>query len=386
VPDTAPRPEARIAVPPAAAPQKEVGPVVIPTLHMGKPADKNDRTEHERGSLAAKIFIEHKDSIVQIFGKGEMVEKNGKKAPFGDAGTGFFVTDDGRIVTAYHVVRDTNSLTVKTAQGKEYKAEIVKVDPDADLALIKLSDRQPDERFKAMSIGKTAPNAGDEVFTIGHPQGWSENFLSAGKYLYAASSYKIELNKLSFTKNVVESSKIHVEPGNSGGPLINKDGEAIGVISRLAYRGATKLESTGVADMQRFLGKAETASSSADVAFPSTLHLLNHNLNLYYRGRALVSERPGGVGSAFSIGLGVWDLATEDVTNFKNSVSNGSTRDIIGSSLHLGADALLIGGGIAGLTSRYRMAGTIAAAAGSAFKVGSDIVQGARATHKAFSG
>ena len=135
-------------------------------------------------------------------------------------GTGFFVTEDGYLVTNHHVVSGAASCMVKTRQGN-LPARVVKTDEKNDLALLKVVGN-----FPALPVGNSKEaKLGDPVFTIGFPntdvQG-TEPKLTRG-----------DINSLAGIKDDPRHFQISVpvQPGNSGGPLVDAAGNVVGVVT-----------------------------------------------------------------------------------------------------------------------------------------------------------
>jgi len=135
------------------------------------------------------------------------------------AGTGFLVSANGFLITSSHVVRGADSVFVENKKFGMLKAEVVKSDATNDIALLRII--QP---FASTSlpftIRKTESDLGEQVFTLGFPREeivYGEGTISASTgYKQNSSSYQIA---------------VPVNPGNSGGPLLNQQGEVIGMIS-----------------------------------------------------------------------------------------------------------------------------------------------------------
>ena len=136
------------------------------------------------------------------------------------SGTGFFITEDGYLLTNDHVVRDARRVKVRTRAGV-FPAEIVKTDREQDLALLKVEGGT----YKPLPIASDSTVAlGDSAFTIGFPnvevQGlepkYTDGKISSLSGLHDdPSQYQIS---------------VQVQPGNSGGPLMSRTGQAIGVV------------------------------------------------------------------------------------------------------------------------------------------------------------
>ena len=150
----------------------------------------------------------------------EVKSKLPKNANLISGGSGFLIDGKGFIVTNAHVLKGNSAIVVNN-DGDEFNADIVYVDSKQDLAILKIKD----EDFKAIkllpySINKTSADLGEEIFTLGFPKTditYTQGYLSSNTGLNGdTSSYQIQMNS---------------NPGNSGGPVFNKKGELVGVLS-----------------------------------------------------------------------------------------------------------------------------------------------------------
>ncbi|MBN8835849.1 MAG: serine protease [Sphingobacteriia bacterium] len=151
----------------------------------------------------------------------EVESKMPKGAILTGGGTGFLIDNKGYIITNAHVLTGSAFATVINNNGEEYKAKIVFKDEAKDLAMLKIDDKD----FKPLknipySIKKTSVDLGEEIFTLGYPK--NEVVYNVG-YLSSRNGY----NGDSTTCQLQMSAN----PGNSGGPVLNKNGEVIGIIS-----------------------------------------------------------------------------------------------------------------------------------------------------------
>jgi S1-C subfamily serine protease len=134
-------------------------------------------------------------------------------------GTGFFVSEKGHIITNFHVIEDSSDVSIMLQSGETIPAKVIKADPANDVALLKI-----EKNSVALSLSDKSVK-GDQVLTIGFPlvstQG-KESKVTFGN-----------INALSGIQGDVRFLQIDVpiQPGNSGGPLINEDGEVIGVVT-----------------------------------------------------------------------------------------------------------------------------------------------------------
>lgn len=140
-------------------------------------------------------------------------------------GSGFFIRNDGYILTNAHVVNKAKKITVITDNGKTYDAKIVGIDSPSDLAVLKiggkLKNNQP-ETFKHIKFGNAdKARIGDKVLTFGNPYGLG---VSVSQGIISAKSRNIGLNEQQYIQ-----TDAAINQGNSGGPMFNLDGEVIGV-------------------------------------------------------------------------------------------------------------------------------------------------------------
>ena len=135
--------------------------------------------------------------------------------------TGFLIDVSGYIVTNAHVINNAKNLIVENKKGEQFFASPVYVSNSTDLAILKITDTSF-KKFTLLpySIRKSSAELGEQIFTLGYPRDevvYGEGYLSAKSgYSGDTSSYQISIS---------------VNPGNSGGPVINKNGEVIGIIS-----------------------------------------------------------------------------------------------------------------------------------------------------------
>jgi len=142
-------------------------------------------------------------------------------------GSGFIITPDGYILTNAHVVADSDDVTVRLSDAKrEFKAKVVGIDRRTDVALIKVDAHDlPSAKLGASS--QVEP--GQWVAAIGSPFGF-DNSISAG----IVSATRRALPDESFVPFI--QTDVAVNPGNSGGPLINLKGEVVGINSLIYSR------------------------------------------------------------------------------------------------------------------------------------------------------
>jgi len=145
-------------------------------------------------------------------------------------GTGVIVNQDGSILTAYHVVAGATAINVVFADGTRATAQVASSEPDHDLAVIK-ADGGPEIIVPAVLAGSGRVQVGDETFAVGNPLGLVAS-LSAG--VISGLDRKITKQGGGGTLDGLIQFDAAVNPGNSGGPLLNRAGQVIGIVTALA--------------------------------------------------------------------------------------------------------------------------------------------------------
>ena len=144
-------------------------------------------------------------------------------------GTGVVITEQGSILTNLHVVIGTSHVRVVFADGSESEAVVTGVDPDNDLAVIQ-ARKLPDDLQPATLISTGDLLPGDEVLAVGFPFGFgpsaSTGVVSGLKREFVSSDGKRALS------NLIQFDAA-ANPGNSGGPLVNMEGEVLGIVTAI---------------------------------------------------------------------------------------------------------------------------------------------------------
>jgi S1-C subfamily serine protease len=151
-------------------------------------------------------------------------------------GSGFVIDKDGHIITNYHVVEGAQSVEVSFSNRETMRARILGVDPSTDIAVLKVDARS--RALTPLKLGDSdAVEVGDSVVAIGNPFGL-ERSITAG--IVSALQRQISApNRFSAIDHVIQTDA-PINHGNSGGPLLNAQGQVIGVNARIETGGTTE--------------------------------------------------------------------------------------------------------------------------------------------------
>lgn len=174
---------------------------------------------------ASEIYSQNIDSVVAI--RTEMVTTNifGQRVSGASAGSGFIISEDGYILTNYHVIQNASDIQVTLHDGKTYNANVIGYEQDRDVAVIKIEDTV---NLKPVLLGDSSKiEVGEPVVAIGNPLG--ELTFSVTEGIVSALDREISTDLYSGI-NMFQVD-CAVNEGNSGGPIFNQYGEVIGIVS-----------------------------------------------------------------------------------------------------------------------------------------------------------
>lgn len=144
-------------------------------------------------------------------------------------GSGVVVDDAGDVLTSLHVVNNATKIQLTFADGSRSTAQIAVKQPENDIAVLK-PDELPDQLVPAILGNPNAMNVGDEAYAVGNPFGLYGS-MSAGVISGFERSFKMP-NSNQQLQHLIQIDTA-VNPGNSGGPLVNRNGEVIGIVTAL---------------------------------------------------------------------------------------------------------------------------------------------------------
>jgi serine protease Do len=176
----------------------------------------------------SSIVTHYGPAVVHIGAKqAASRDENGEGGRGGEAlGSGFIISQDGYVLTNNHVVEGADKVTVKLMDGREFHARVVGTDKTSDVAVLKIEA----SNLPTVKIGNPADSkVGEWVVAIGSPYGF-DNTVTSG-IISAKARQMSDDSPIPFIQ-----TDVPVNPGNSGGPLFNLNGEVIGINSMIYSR------------------------------------------------------------------------------------------------------------------------------------------------------
>jgi S1-C subfamily serine protease len=181
-------------------------------------------TIYQNATSLADIYASVRESVVLV---------QGTTSDGGVQGSGFVYQSSNRmvVITNYHVVHDTSSLSVTFSNGNGYSAETLGTDPYADLAV--LSVDAPTSEFKPIEVVSSSTlRVGEPVIAIGNPYGLVGSLTTGVVSALGRSIMEEDYASGYSIANVIQTST-PINPGNSGGPLLNAVGNVIGITTAI---------------------------------------------------------------------------------------------------------------------------------------------------------
>jgi len=202
-------------------------------------------------STAAQAYAAVQRSVVRVRAIGDDLESHEyvQKA----LGTGVVIVADGTVLTSLHAVAGASRVRVLFAEGLESEAQIVAAQPENDLAVLRVATL-PDDLAVATLASTKNLSPGDTVVAIGFPFGIGPS-VSAGVVSGLRREYRSPQGER-LLSNLIQFDAA-VNPGSSGGPLVNAAGEVLGIVTAILDPGSGGFAGIG------FAVPVETASAAA---------------------------------------------------------------------------------------------------------------------------
>jgi S1-C subfamily serine protease len=176
-------------------------------------------------SVASQVYASIQPSVVFI----ETEQAVGGKTE-GGSGSGVVLDQQGDILTSLHVVKGADKINVMFADGNTAAGTIVTQEPDKDIAVLNV-DASPQELVPATMGDPNSLQVGDEAIVVGNPFGLID---STSDGVISGLNRSFKLPNTNQTVGGLIQFDAAVNPGNSGGPLLNRNGEVVGIVTALA--------------------------------------------------------------------------------------------------------------------------------------------------------
>ncbi len=201
---------------------------VVPTPIAPTPIDQ-DLSESERTNIF--VYESCNRSVVNVTTR---VVTRGIFGVYGEAegmGSGIVWDKKGHILTNFHVIADATDIIVTLYDGSNYEADVVGVDPNSDTAVLRIL--APPEKLFPIRLGDSSRlRVGLEVFAIGNPFGLDRTMT---KGIISSLNRTVRSPNDRLIKGVIQTDAA-VNPGNSGGPLLDRHGRMIGMTTAIKAR------------------------------------------------------------------------------------------------------------------------------------------------------
>lgn len=361
----------------------------IPTLRIGDTMTHSGApmAELDPQSIDATVYRKAHDSV----GLVKSTDEDRKERERVYTGTSFFVNDTGLMATAYHVVEGAEKVEVMLADGSTRMAEVKAIRPTVDLALIQLLDVEPGERFPALNLDKNSTDLkrGDYVAAVGHPLGHIKPVISPGSLNRRQTIIDGPGPVGNENPNaIVLDASINIQAGNSGGPLLDQNGDVAGIVN---FRiGSVKGQFVPVEELRDLVGAKDSPADLRSYFLPERLHFEEHARNsslvaassafgvaanvLTRNSSSMLLRRATVYPHAAASAVYGLSQMPHDLDFLSNALEHGSTAEKASAIINVTSDGMLIGGPILTVASRFRGVGTALSLAGALTKLGNNVL------------
>jgi serine protease Do len=202
------------------------------------------------------------DPFFQQFGPSEIVQRQANSL-----GSGFIIHPDGYVVTNNHVIDRARQITVELADGRKLPAALISADPEADLAILKISDPKP---LPVLELGDSSDlMIGEPAIAVGNPLGYSHT-VSTG--IISSLHRDLKSGTGQVTLGDLIQTDAAINPGNSGGPLLNAYGQVVGINTAIRQDAQNIGFAIQVNRLRELIPELMSPSQANRVQVPLSLH------------------------------------------------------------------------------------------------------------------
>lgn len=196
--------------------------IVLAMLSVGTQGQTRGLLADEQNTV--DVFQRVTDGVVHVNARATISSPFEKRTQAGSTGTGFVIDREGRILTAFHVIKDMDEISVVLNNKHRFAARLVGTAPQLDLAVLQID--APKEELVPLVLGNSAHlQVGQKVIAIGNAVGL-HNSLTAG--VVSGVQRTLDETPVELADCLIQTNAA-INPGNSGGPLVNSAGEVVGI-------------------------------------------------------------------------------------------------------------------------------------------------------------
>ncbi len=380
----------------------------IPVLKPEMPLARPGETQPGIDQVSRKLYEDASPAVVQIFASGKAADYPDQRSYSLGTGSGFYVDDKGTVVTDAHVVLGGRELYVVDKDGRRFKAKLEKMDDINDLAILSTVGQKVATPY--LKLAESSHLQKDQpIWGLGHPQGLRPAYISPGYYRFQSNKLTelMNINEKQAAEFVTEMSlsktpeelkevkaalgrplmhgRVHLEQGNSGGPVVDKEGKVVGISDQVAREDYSQSYYNRVEELKDLLGQKDPKFKFSYAYEPSgwaQQHLIDWK-NDKPMATAMVGIAAGSgylgyrvVNRFPKLGLGVGLIsavnAVEDSSAFLNSTDS---RDSWKYGLATAADLTTIGGSVATMIPKAKTLGLAAMGVGIVGRMATEFIE-----------
>ena len=222
------------------AQQQQQQNVVQSSSSIDPPTSPSSSSPSSSSSSLANVFKRVENSVVQITSTrsdpNQVTIINGVPATGRSTalGSGFVYDNQGHIITNHHVIDGATTADVTFTDGNTYSAKVIGKDPDADIAVLQITDNFSEEKVMPLPVANSSSlRPGDQLIAIGNPFGLSGTITTG---IVSGEGRLLPNPDTGFSIPNIIQTDAPINPGNSGGPLLNIQGQVIGMNTAILSR------------------------------------------------------------------------------------------------------------------------------------------------------
>jgi len=237
----------------------------FPTFENREYTDQSRIKSNSRSATDKRVFKELSAPTVIVKSGNEL-------------GAGIVIDTKGHLLTSWHLIQKQNLAYIafkpkignKPNMNNYYRAQVIKSDPKKDLALLQLFNDEiiEDKNIKPIIFSDMKKlEVGEDIYTIGHPVGYYYS-LTSGIVGNILNDQEWEANGIQHEAKYIIKTQNQISGGNSGGPLVNKDLELLGLVTYSDTKGQNLNFSVSVEDIQDFLNEKQSTQTHTAMVSP----------------------------------------------------------------------------------------------------------------------